>query len=148
MPHFHDEVRIEAPVEHVWAFFGDATHWDDWMPRRKTTDVSGPLDQVGTTFVQSTKLMGYEMKWTVEIVEVEPQRLVRVHSDWGPMDSTFRFEPDGEATRFVVDYDFEMPGKMPGFLKDLMSKGWMERNNSQMFEDFKALAEARVPTTA
>jgi ligand-binding SRPBCC domain-containing protein len=145
MKHFHHEVRIEAPVEHVWAFFGDTTHWEDWMPRRKTTDISGPLDQVGTTYVTSTKLMGVEQKWTTEIVEVEPPRLVRMHSDYGPMDNTFRFEPDGEATNLVFDSDYEMPGKMPDFLKDLMFTGWMERNLHRMFEDFKALAEARVP---
>ena len=148
MQHMHHEMRIEAPVEHVWAFFGDVEHWQDWMPRRKTTDISGPLDQVGTTYVQSVKLMGVEQKWTNEIVEVEPQRLVHVHSDYGPMDNTFRFEPDGEATNLVLDSDYEMPGKMPDFLKDLMFTGWMERNLRRMFEDFKALAEAKVPATA
>ena len=145
MQHMHHEVRIEAPVEHVWAFFGDMEHWQDWMPRRKTTDVSGPLDQVGTTYVQSTKLMGVEMKWTTEVVEVEPQRLHRTHSDYGPVDNTFRFEPDGEATRLILDSDYEMPGKWPGFIKDLMSKGWMERNMHRVFEDFKSFAEANVP---
>ena len=148
MKHFHDEIHIEAPVEQVWAFFGDATHWDDWMPRRKTTDVSGPLDQVGTTFVQSSKLMGVDMKWTTKVLEVEPQRLIRMHSDTGPMDNTFRFEPDGEATNLVFDSDYEWPGKMPDFLMDLMAKGWMERNTHRMFEDFKTLAEAKVSTPA
>ena len=148
MQHYHHEVRIEAPVEHVWSFFGDASHWDDWMPRRKTSDFSGPLDQVGTTYVQSMKLMGFEMKWTTEVVEVEPQRLVHVHSDYGPMDNYFRFEPDGEATRLSIDSDYEMPGKMPGFIKDLMAKGWMERNMRRMFEDFKTLAEAKAPAQA
>ncbi len=148
MQHYHHEVRIEAPVEQVWAFFGDTTHWDDWMPRRKTSDVSGPLDKVGTTYVQSTKLMGFEMKWTTEIVEVEPLRLVHAHSDYGPMDNYFRFEPDGEGTRLSIDSDYEWPGKMPGFIMDLMAKGWMERNMARMFEDFKALAEANVPAKA
>ena len=146
MNNFHHEMRIEAPVEHVWSYFNDVSQREDWQPRRKTTDVSGPLDQVGTTFVQSTKLMGYEMKWTNEIVEVEPQRLIRMHSDTGPMDNTIRFEPDGEATNFSLDSDYEWPGSMPDFLMDLMAKGWMERNMHRMFEDFKALAEAKVPT--
>ena len=80
---------------------------------------------------------------------MEPQRLVRVHSDYGPMDSSFRFEPDGEATRFVVDSDYEMPGKLPGFVKDFMSAGWMERNMRRMFEDFeRPYAEAGAPAQA
>ena len=148
MQHYHYEDHIEAPVEHVWARFQDTSRWEDWMPRRRTSEISGPLDQVGTTSVQSTKLMGHEMKWTTEVMEVEPQRLIRLHSDYGPMDTTFRYEPDGDATNIVVDSDFEMPGKWPGFLKDFMSKGWMERNMHRMFEDFKALAEANVPAKA
>ena len=148
MQHMHREMRIEAPVEHVWAYFGDVDHWQDWMPRRKTTDVSGPLDQVGTTYVQSMKLMGFEQKWTTEITEVQPPRLIRMHSDTGPMDNTFRFDADGEATNLVLDSDYEWPGSMPDFLMDLMAKGWMERNMHRMFEDFKALAEAKVPTPA
>jgi hypothetical protein len=34
---------------------------------------------------------------------------------------------------------------MPGFIKDLMAKGWMERNMRQVLADFKAIAEAKVP---
>jgi hypothetical protein len=41
-----------------------------------------------------------------------------------------------------------MPGKVPGFIKDLISKGWMERSAHQMLADFKALAEANVPAHA
>ena len=147
MKHFHHEVRIEAPVEHVWAFFLDTSHWQEWMSDRKTT-FNGPLDQVGTTLEYSMKVMGFETKWAVEVVEVEPQRLIRMHSDYGPMDNYFRFEPDGDGTRFSIDSDYEWPGKMPGFIMDLMAKGWMERNMHRMFEDFKALAEAKVPAKA
>jgi len=33
MPHMHVETRVEAPVEHVWTFYRDTSHWQDWMPR-------------------------------------------------------------------------------------------------------------------
>ena len=148
MHHFHDQIRIEAPVDHVWAYFIDMSNWEDWMPRRKTSDVSGPLDTVGTTYVQSTRLMGFEMKWTTEVVEVEPQQLIHVHSDYGPMDNTYRFEPSGEATDLVFDSDYEIPGRMPGFLKDLMIKGMVERQHRKILAGFKALAEANVPAHA
>jgi hypothetical protein len=41
-----------------------------------------------------------------------------------------------------------MPGKLPGFIKDLVNKGWADRNVHQMLTDFKALAEANVPAHA
>lgn len=148
MNHMHQEVRIDAPVEHVWKFYCDTSHWEDWMPRAKNSEFSGPVDKVGTTYVQTMKLMGFEMKSNTEVVEVEPLRLIHEHTDMGPMDTFMRFQPDGTATRVVVDADWEMPGKLPGFIKDLVNKGWADRNTRQMLEDFKALAEADVPAHA
>lgn len=147
MKHFHDEVRIEAPLEHVWQFFCDTSHWKDFMPQGEF-DFSGPVDEVGTTYVTTMKLMGYEIKRTFEIVEVEPLRLVHEHTDSGPMDNYMRFESDGGATNFIVDTDYEMSGKLPGFIKDMLSKGWGERAMRNVLRDFKALAEAEVPAEA
>ena len=148
MKHLHDEVRIEAPVEHVWAFYCDTSHWQDWMPRTKSLEFSGPYAQVGTTYVGTMRLMGFEMKTTYEVVEVEPLRLIHEHTDNGPVDTFMRFELDGEATRLICDSDWEIPGMLPGFIKDLASKGWVERNTHQLLADFKALAEAKVPADA
>ena len=148
MNHMHEEIRIEAPVEHVWAFYCDTSHWEDWMPRAKNSEFSGPVDKVGTTYVQTMRLMGFEMKSTSTVVEVEPLRLIHEHSDSGPMDNSMRFEPDGEATRVVIDSDWDLPGHWPGFIKNLVTKGMVERNTRQMFADFKALAEATVPAHA
>ena len=148
MQHLRLETRVEAPVEHVWAFYNDPSNWKEFMPRGEWSDFSGPVDEVGTTYVVTMKLMGYEMKQTFEIVEVEPQRLIREHSDSGPMDNEFRFEPDGDATNVVIESDWEMPGKVPVFIKEFVSKGWVERNTRNMLADFKALAEAKVPAHA
>ena len=148
MQHLHHEVRVEAPVEHVWAFYCDTSRWQDWNPGGEFTDFSGPVDEVGTTYVQTMRLMGFEMSQSVETVEVEPLRLIHEHSDTGPMDNYYRLEPDGDATRLVLESDYEMPGKLPGFIKDMMSKGWAERNMNNMLADFKALAEANVPAKA
>ncbi len=110
MEHIRDEIRIEAPVEHVWSYMVDGSHWDEIQPRAKHTDFSGPLDQVGTTFVQTGRMMGFESKTTLTVVEVEPQRLFRVRGEPGPWEMTWRLEPDGDATRLVLESDYEMPG--------------------------------------
>jgi uncharacterized membrane protein len=78
---------------------------------------------------------------------VEPLRLLHLRSDMGPI-AFYRFEPEGDATRLIVQSDWEMPGHIPGFIKTLMTKSWVERYMRQQMEDFKALAEATVPAPA
>jgi uncharacterized protein YndB with AHSA1/START domain len=147
--HIEIETRIEAPVDHVWAYLCDTSHWSDWMPRGQFSNFSGPYDQVGTTYVSIMKMVGYEWKQTSTVVEVEPQRLIHEHTDDnGTMDTFFRFEPVGEATRVVVAADYEMPGHLPGFLKSFMTKSFFERQTRHMLGDFKAFAEATVPVHA
>lgn len=148
MQHLREEIRVEAPVEHVWDFYCDTSNWKDFLPRGEFSDFSGPVDKVGTTYVATMRLMGFEMKQTFEIVGVEPLRLIHEHTDSGPMDNTIRLEPDGDATRVVMESDWEMPGKVPDFIKDFVGKGWVERNTRNVLADFKALAEAKVPAHA
>ncbi len=147
MKHLHDEVRVEAPVERVWAFYCDTSNWQDFNPRARSSAFSGPVDEVGTTYVTTMRLMGFDSKQTTEVVEVEPLRLIHEHGA-GHVDTYMRFAPDGEATRVVLESDYDIPGRWPGFIKDLMSRNWVERQTHQMLADFKALAEAEVPTQA
>ncbi len=144
MKHFRDEVRIEAPVEQAWAVMCDTTRWKEFLPRAEQSDFSGPVDEVGTTYVQSERFLGFEMRMTMTVVEVEPLRLYHEHSDQGPVDTYFRFESDGDATRLAVECDYDMPGRLPRFIKDLLPTGRMEQGFRQVLADFKALAEADI----
>jgi carbon monoxide dehydrogenase subunit G len=149
MDHIEIETRVEAPVEHVWAFLCDKSRWQDWIPRQETSDFSGPYDQVGTTYLSTMKMMGFEWKSTNTVVEVDPLKLIREHTDDnGSMDTCFRLEPEGDATRVIVESDYEMPGHIPGALKRLMTKSFFERQSRHMLGDFKAMAEASVPVPA
>jgi uncharacterized protein YndB with AHSA1/START domain len=146
MNHIHMETRIEAPVEHVWAFLCDPSHMDDWSVGK--WDFSGPSDQVGTTLVQTSRMMGFEGKTTWTVVEVEPTRVLHLRSDPDPGDLFFRMEPEGDATHLTVETDYEMPGHIPGFLKNLMNKSFVERQMRHQMENLKAFAEATVPARA
>lgn len=149
MDHIREEIRIEAPVEHVWAYLCDTSRWQEWAPRQETSDWSGPFDTVGTTYVSTMKMMGFDFKGTSTVVEVEPLKLIHEHTDDnGVMDTFFRFQPEGDATRVIVESDYTMPGHLPGFLKTLMTKSFFERQTRHMLGDFKAFAEATVPAPA
>ena len=95
MQHIRDDIRIEAPAEHVWSCLTDGSHWDEIQLRAKHTDFSGPLDQVGTTFVQTSKMLGFETKYMCTVTEVEPVRLCRLSAEPGPWDMAWRLEPEG-----------------------------------------------------
>lgn len=144
MRHFRGEIRIEAPVEHVWRVLCDTSHWKAWAPRSEFSDFSGPVDQVGTTYADTTRLMGLNFRMTTQVVEVEPLRLYHEHTDQGPVDIVLRLEPDGDATRLVVESDYEIAGRMPGFVKDIIAKLWGEQNARQMMTNIKAVAEAKA----
>jgi uncharacterized membrane protein len=88
------------------------------------------------------------MKQTNTVVEVEPLKLIHQHTDQGPEDDYYRLEPEGDATRLIVEGDYEMPGYIPGFLKNVMTKSFFERQMRHILQDFKALAEATVPAPA
>lgn len=148
MEHLRQEVRVDAPAEHVWKFLCDTSHWEDWMPRGKASDFSGPYDQVGTTYVSKFRMMGFEMKQTNKVVEVEPLRLIHEHTDDGPMETFIRFEPEGGATRVIMESDYEMPGYIPGFVKSVWTKNFFERQTQHILQDFKTFAEASVPVPA
>ena len=146
MEHMREEIRVEAPVDHVWAYLCDTSSWHDWIPRQEASDFTGPYDQVGTTYLSTMKMMGVEWKQTCTVVEVEPLKLIHEHTDdQGSMDTFFRFKPDGDTTRLVVEADYEMPGHIPGALKNLMTKSFFQRQTRHMLGDFKAMAEASVP---
>lgn len=148
MRHYRGEVRIEASPEQVWAILVDKSRLREWTPRSEFTEFSGPLDQVGTTYSDTTRLMGFGFKMTNEVVEVEPPRLYHEQSDDGPIDTVIRLEPDGDATRLLVECDYEIPGRLPGFLKDLIDGRMSQRFPRQMMRDLKALAEAEAPARA
>lgn len=145
MEHIREEIRIEAPVQHVWELLCDTSRWHEWQPRAEYSDWSGPYDHVGTTYVSKHKVMGFELKQTNRVVEVEPLKLIHEHTDDGPMDTYFRLEPDGDATRVIVESDYEMPGYIPGFVRSLMTERYIQRNTRHIMEEFKALAELKVP---
>ena len=148
MQHMHEEVWIEAPVEHVWELFCDTSRWKALMPRNEFSDFSGPVDKVGTTYVTTMRLLGLARTETLEIVEVEPLRLIHEHAVDGPMDNRFRFEPDGDRTRVILESDFDVSSKLPGFVTDIVRRGFSERYTREVLADLKALAEAEVPASA
>ncbi|MFJ9725997.1 SRPBCC family protein [Streptomyces sp. NPDC101209] len=124
MPEISAEARIEAPAEKVWAQLTDWPAYGEWNATHTSFPQSGPASlEVGATFQENMKLMGFpaEVEWTV--TELEPARVLAIRGK-GPMAVTvatrYTLTPDGDATKVRIDGEFTGAAVtlMAGRLKD------------------------------
>jgi len=150
MGHVHQEILIEAPIGEVYELALDVNRQREWNPYMEVSNISGPVDQVGTTFDSVMHLLGVTTTSKGTVVAVEPMRLIhlRGQGDNGWSDWTYRFEPLGDATRCTLDVDYELTGRIGAALDRLVFHGAFERATRHMAENFKAVAETRVPLPA
>ncbi|KKD07481.1 SRPBCC family protein [Streptomyces sp. WM6386] len=118
------EARIEAPAEKVWAQLTDWPAYGEWNATHTSFPQGGPTAlEVGATFQENMKLMGFpaEVEWTIE--ELEPARVLAIRGK-GPMAVTvanrYTLTPDGDATAVRIDGEFTgaAVALMAGKLKD------------------------------
>lgn len=151
MSHIHQEVRVAAPVEHVFELARQVERGAEWNPYMEIRNTSGPIDKVGTTFDSTMKLLGQQLTSKGTIVEAEPLRLIHIRgvgdngatSDW-----VYRFAPAGDGTLCTLDIDYEVPGAVAGVIDRLVYHGALDRATRHMAENFAALAEMKTPTPA
>ena len=124
MPEINAEARIEAPAEKVWAQLMDWPAYGEWNATHTSFPQGGPAAlEVGGTFQENMKLMGFpaEVEWTID--QVEPARLFAIRGK-GPMAvsvaTRYTLTPDGDATTVRIDGEFTgaAVSLMAGKLKD------------------------------
>ncbi|MFJ9118374.1 SRPBCC family protein [Streptomyces sp. NPDC102394] len=124
MPEISAESRIEAPAEKVWAQLTDWPAYGEWNATHTSFPQGGPASlEVGATFQENMKLMGFpaEVEWTV--TELEPARVLAIRGK-GPMAVTvatrYTLTPEGDATKVRIDGEFTGAAVtlMAGRLKD------------------------------
>jgi uncharacterized protein YndB with AHSA1/START domain len=120
------EARIEAPAEKIWAQLTDWSAYGQWNATHTSFPGGGPTAlEVGGTFQENMKLMGFpaEVEWTIE--ELEPARVLAIRGK-GPMAVTvatrYTLTPDADGGATAVRIDGEFTGAavslMAGKLKD------------------------------
>jgi uncharacterized protein YndB with AHSA1/START domain len=124
MPEISAEARIEAPAEKVWAQLTDWPAYGEWNATHTSFPQGGPAAlEVGGTFQENMKLMGFpaEVEWTIS--ELEPARVLAIEGK-GPMAvnvaTRYTLTPDGDATNVRIDGEFTGAAVtlMAGRLKD------------------------------
>ncbi|MFF3408589.1 SRPBCC family protein [Streptomyces sp. NPDC002742] len=104
------EARIEAPAEKIWAQLTDWPAYGEWNATHTNFPKGGPEKlEVGGTFAENMKLMGFpaEVTWTIE--ELESGRTLAIRGK-GPMSVTvstrYTLTSDGDATSVRIDGEF------------------------------------------
>lgn len=150
MTHIHQEIRVDAPIDHVWEVAIDPDKIPDYNPYMDVRKLSGPLDRVGTTFESTMRVLGQTRTSLVSVLEVQPKELLKLegHDKEGTSTWTYRFVPEGAKTKCTLDVDYEVQGFVAEIADRVYVERSMERQIRHMAENFAALAEVKAPQLA
>ena len=142
--HYTLSTHVAAPPERVFALWTTLDRMGEWVGGvTGVTDVSGPIDRVGTTYVVHFG----PMKSRTEILEVDPpRRFVTRFGNWllrGRSSATL--EPDGDGTRLAQE--FETVGLISAISSWVFSRGSYEGSFRGELEKFARIAEREAPRT-
>jgi uncharacterized membrane protein len=139
------ETTIERPVEVVAGYVADPSNAPEWYVNIDSVDWrTSPPAAVGSRMEFAARFMGRQLRYTYEIVTLEPGRRLVMRTAEGPfpMETTYTWEParDG-ATRMTL----RNRGRPAGFSKlmaPLMVPA-MRRANRKDLARLKSLLESR-----
>jgi uncharacterized protein YndB with AHSA1/START domain len=109
---FENTVRIDRPVEDVFAFLADFENIPKWNYAIVETHrlSEGPVG-VGTTYRQ-VRSVPSRSEETFEVTECEPSRRLAIRGGFGPLEGTMTYdlEPDEGGTRLTNSAQLEGRG--------------------------------------
>jgi carbon monoxide dehydrogenase subunit G len=108
------DIVIARPVGEVFSFVADPANLPSWQPA--VVEVRGPEGHVtvGSRFGETRQFVGKRFETTVEIVELEPDRVFGIHVVDGPIPITVRhlFDPVDGGTKVTITGEAELRGAM------------------------------------
>lgn len=136
--HYTISTLVAAPIDEVFALWTNLERMGDWVGGvTGVTDISGPVDRAGTTYVVHFG----PVKSPTVILEVERRRrFATKFGNWvlrGRSSATF--EPEGDGTR--VTQEFETVGRLSAISAWIFSRGSYEGSFRGELEKFARIAE-------
>ena len=107
--------EVEAPVEQVYAYWRDFSHFPSFMPDVEEVTVTGPT----TSHWKVSGPLGRSVEWDAEIVEDVPnQRIAWRSVGDAEVDNAgaVRFDDRGGTTNIEVALEYHPPGGKAGEL--------------------------------
>jgi uncharacterized protein YndB with AHSA1/START domain len=144
MPTHRLTAYAAAPPERVFDLWIDLDRMKVWVGGvTKVTDVTGPVDRVGTRYV----VWFGRVKSPTEVLEVErPRRLTTRFGNWIMRGvNTTTFEPEGGGTRIIEEFRTE--GWISAITSRLFALGSYKGSFQGELNDFAKLAEREAAPT-
>jgi uncharacterized protein YndB with AHSA1/START domain len=137
--------HVAAPPGRVFALWTNLDRMREWVGGVDgVTDVSGPIDRAGTTYV----IRFGQMRSPIEIVDVErPRRFATQFGNWLLRGrSTATFEPEGSGTRLTQV--LEAVGLGSAIMAWLSGQGSYQGSDREELEAFARIAERESGSTS
>jgi hypothetical protein len=141
------DVQVETIINRrpgeVAAYAGDPTNAPEWYVNIKSVDWRTPPPiAVGSRMDFAAQFLGRRIAYTYEVVELLPDRRLVMRTVDGPfpMETTYTWEPSGDATRMTL----RNRGTPTGFAKTagpLMERA-MRRATTKDLARLKAILES------
>ena len=138
MAHVRITTFVAASPELVFELWTDLERWPEWIEGlSRITDVTGPLDQAGTSYV--TWFGG--MIGRNEVLEVERPRRIRTHLSSRLLRGVTEavFDPERGGTR--ITQSFETEGLLPAIAARIFAMGSYRGSFRGELTTFARLAE-------
>jgi uncharacterized protein YndB with AHSA1/START domain len=121
---FETSVRVERPIEEVFAFVSDPTQFPRWNSAVQTVHLtSGEPGAPGSMYSMQREIPTGRVENGLEVFAREhPTEFgIRTTSGPTPFSYRYRFAPDGADTVVHLDATVELPG-VPGVLGPLAAR--------------------------
>ncbi|MDQ3306927.1 MAG: SRPBCC family protein [Actinomycetota bacterium] len=111
-------VTVERPLAKVWDYLSDFRSTNDWDPGTVETVRSSGDGGVGTVYHNTSKFLGRAVEVDYTVVDLEPQRLLRLRGENKTVSLTDTITFDGDAGSTTVTYHAQFVLKGPAKLAD------------------------------
>lgn len=150
MPRVNSENIIEARLEEVWKLAQDVEKMPGFMPDLVSVKVLEEEQRSPVTRRTVTEWMGRikqfnrNIHWVEEDIWNEEEKVChfwQVRGDYSKYEGTWKFEPQGENTRALLEIDYRIDIPLLGALMQKVVQKLMQENCDTMLRCLKAEAE-------
>jgi len=136
-------VVIHKPIEEVFAYSQDKDNYSKWQGEGSIEMIKGKDNEVGSRYMESFKLLGKEIKNTVEITAFKKNELwaARVIEGMLPYSVAMAYAEVPEGTLLTMTIE----GEASGFFKlaEKVLAGSIEKDIEKSLQKLKTLLEVK-----